>query len=53
MSDIFTLGTVSDVATWSDGTSKDTGDLRRRYNFGDRVSELATHKTLSLDSYQK
>jgi len=41
MSDIFTLGTVSDVATWSDGTSKDTGDLRRRYNFGDRVSELA------------
>ena len=41
MSDIFTLGTVSDVATWSDGTSKDTGDLRRKYNFGDRVSELA------------
>jgi hypothetical protein len=41
MSDIFTLGTYSDVATWSDGTSKDTGDLRRRYNFGDRVSELA------------
>lgn len=41
MSDIFTLGTVSDVASWSDGTSKDTGDLRRRYNFGDRVSELA------------
>ena len=41
MSDIFTLGTYSDVATWSDGTSKDTGDLRRKYNFGDRVSELA------------
>ena len=41
MSDIFTLGTYSDVASWSDGTSKDTGDLRRRYNFGDRVSELA------------
>jgi hypothetical protein len=41
MADVFSLGTVSDVATWSDGTSKDTGDLRRRYNFGDRVSELA------------
>lgn len=41
MSDIFTLGTYSDVASWSDGTSKDTGDLRRKYNFGDRVSELA------------
>jgi hypothetical protein len=41
MADIFTLGTYSDQATWSDGTSKDTGDLRRKYNFGDRVSELA------------
>lgn len=41
MADVFGLSTYSDVATWSDGTSKDTGDLRRRYNFGDRVSELA------------
>ena len=41
MADVFGLGTYSDTATWSDGTSKDTGDLRRRYNFGDRVSELA------------
>ena len=41
MADVFNLGTYSDVATWSDGTSKDTGDLRRKYNFGDRVSELA------------
>ena len=40
MADIFNLETYSDVATWSDGTSKDTGDLRRKYNFGDRVSEL-------------
>ena len=32
---------VSDTATWSDGTSKDTGDLRRKFNFGDKVSELA------------
>ena len=32
---------VTDTATWSDGTSKDTGDLRRRFNFGDQVSELA------------
>ena len=39
--DVFSLGTYSDTASWSDGTSKDTGDLRRKYNFGDRVSELA------------
>ena len=38
--DVFSLGTYSDTASWSDGTSKDTGDLRRKYNFGDRVSEL-------------
>ena len=42
MADVFSLGTYSDAASYSsDGTSKDTGDLRRRYNFGDRVSELA------------
>ena len=41
MADVFSLGTVSDVGTCSDGTSKKSGDLRRRYNFGDRVSELA------------
>jgi len=40
MADVFSLGTYSDTASWSDGTSKDTGDLRRKYNFGDRVSEL-------------
>ena len=33
--------TVADTAAWSDGTSKDTGDLRRKFNFGDQVSELA------------
>ena len=42
MADVFSLGTYSDVASYSsDGTSKDTGDLRRKYNFGDRVSELS------------
>ena len=41
MADVFGASTYSDVATWSDGTSKDTGDLRRKYNFGDRVSELS------------
>ena len=41
MADVFGASTYSDVATWSDGTSKDTGDLRRKYSFGDRVSELA------------
>ena len=41
MADVLNLSTYSDVASWSDGTSKDTGDLRRKYNFGDRVSELS------------
>ena len=40
MADVFSLGTFNDTASWSDGTAKDTGDLRRKYNFGDRVSEL-------------
>ena len=35
--------TVSDVDGLGPGTSTglDTGDLRRKYNFGDRVSEVA------------
>jgi hypothetical protein len=41
MASVLGMETFSDVASWSDGTSKDTGDLRRKYNFGDRVSELA------------
>lgn len=41
MADVFGMETYSDVQSWNDGTSKDTGDLRRKYNFGDRVSELA------------
>ena len=41
MADVFGMETVSDVQSWNDGTSKDTGDLRRKYNFGDRVSELS------------
>ena len=32
---------VSDVQTWSNGTSKDTGNLRRKFNFGDQVIDLA------------
>ena len=47
MSDIFNLSTYSDGAA-SDGATSgvrygpglDTGDLRRKFNFGDRVSEL-------------
>jgi len=39
--DVFSLGTYTDDAyASSNGPSKDTGDLRRKYNFGDRVSEL-------------
>jgi hypothetical protein len=41
MADVFGMETYSDVESWNDGTSKNTGDLRRKYNFGDRVSELA------------
>ena len=41
MASVLGMETYSDVASWSDGTSKDTGDLRRKYNFGDRVSELS------------
>jgi len=45
MADLFTLDAVADVAGGSSGsrlgTSLDTGVLRRRYDFGSRVSELA------------
>ena len=44
MADLFQLSnlSVSDVASpSSDGTGLDTGNLRRKYNFGDQVSELA------------
>jgi len=41
MADVFGMESYSDVQGWSDGTLKDTGDLRRKYNFGDRVSELS------------
>jgi len=41
MADVFGMETYSDVQSWNNGPLKDTGDLRRKYNFGDRVSELA------------
>jgi len=45
MADLFTLDAVADVASGSSGsrlgTSLDTGTLRRKYDFGERVSELA------------
>ena len=45
MADLFQLETTADVGAGSAGsrlgTSLDTGVLRRKYNFGDRVSELA------------
>ena len=31
---------VTDTATWSNGPGKDTGDLRRKFNFGKQVSKL-------------
>ena len=47
MSDIFNLSTYSDTASSNVsspdqrfGPDRDTGDLRRKFNFGDRVSEL-------------
>ena len=44
--DLFNLGNlgVADSTTnntWSAGSTKLTGDLRRKYNFGNRVSELS------------
>ena len=48
MSDIFNLETYSDnnatngvTSGTRHGTGLDTGDLRRKFNFGDRVSELS------------
>ena len=48
MSDFFSLETYNDAVSTSgvssgprQGTGLDTGDLRRKFNFGDRVSELA------------
>ncbi len=42
MSDILSIGTVADAnSPSSSGSTLDTGVLRRKYNFGDRVSELA------------
>jgi hypothetical protein len=36
------IGSFADVASpGSDGSQLDTGDLRRKFNFGDRVSELS------------
>ena len=44
MADLFQLESTADVAAGAAGarlgTSLDTGVLRRKYNFGDRVSEL-------------
>ena len=44
MPDLFTLESTGDAAAGSSGarlgTSLDTGVLRRKYDFGDRVSEL-------------
>jgi len=48
MSDLFSLETYSDTVSTNGvssgprhGTGLDTGDLRRKFNFGSRVSELA------------
>ena len=46
MAELFNLGNlgVADSSTndtWSAGNTKLTGDLRRKYNFGSRVSELS------------
>jgi hypothetical protein len=44
MADIFGMSDVTGLtenAAGPSGSSLSTGDLRRKYNFGDRVSELA------------
>jgi hypothetical protein len=39
--DYFNLSNLGVADSGFDGSSLDTGDLRRKYNFGDRVSELS------------
>ena len=39
--DYFNLANLGVADSGFDGSSLDTGDLRRKYNFGDRVSELS------------
>ena len=45
MADLFSLETTADIGAGAAGprlgTGLDTGVLRRKYDFGDRVSELA------------
>ena len=44
MADLFQIGDVSSLTESGSaiaGSALSTGDLRRKYNFGDRVSELA------------
>jgi len=53
MADVFGMETYSDVQSWNNGPLKDTGDLRRKYNFGDRVSELAIAQDPFFTSRQK
>ena len=41
MADVFGMETYgAGPDSWNAGSGKLTGDLRRKYNFGDRVSEL-------------
>ena len=41
MADYFNLSNLGVADSGFDGSSLATGDIRRKYNFGDRVSELA------------
>jgi len=41
MADYFNLSNLGVADSGFDGSSLSTGDIRRKYNFGDRVSELA------------
>jgi len=38
---LFNLGNLGVADSGFDGSGLDTGDIRRKFNFGDRVSELA------------
>lgn len=54
MADLFQLSNLAtdDVAGNGPGSGPglDTGDMRRKFNFGDRVSELAIPQDPFLDS---
>lgn len=56
MADLFHAGSATSSLNLDTGATvgvPDTGDLRRKYNFGDQVSELALAQDPFLDLFLK